>query len=226
MRRGFLPGIQGDPSHRAHAPSSLELSMKLDSIDPTSTTLLDRVGASPRDQVAWARFVGLYGPKIRVWCRRWGLQAADVEDVTQDVLLRLAQKLGAFRYDPTRSFRGWLHTVTHNVLAGFIADRKRQCSGSGDEEVLKQLESVEARDDLVQHLKDPFDAEIMAMACAAPGAGRGPDVGGLPAHGLRGNLRRRRGGPAGNEPRHRLQGQEPRPGVPPRGDQAARRTLN
>jgi RNA polymerase sigma factor (sigma-70 family) len=142
------------------------VSVKLDSIDPTSTTLLDRVGASPHDQAAWARFVGLYGPKIRVWCRRWGLQAADVEDVTQDVLLRLAQKLGTFRYDPTRSFRGWLHTVTHNVLAGFIADRKRQCSGSGDEEVLKQLESVEARDDLVEHLKDPFDAEIMAMACA------------------------------------------------------------
>ena len=98
--------------------------MKLDSMDPTSTTLLDRVGASPRDQAAWARFVGLYGPKIRGWCRRWGLQAADAEDATQDVLLRLAQKLGTFRYDPKRSFRGWLHTVTHNVLAGFIADRK------------------------------------------------------------------------------------------------------
>ena len=32
--------------------------MELESIDPTSATLLGRVGLSPNDQVAWARFVG------------------------------------------------------------------------------------------------------------------------------------------------------------------------
>ena len=80
--------------------------MQLDSIDPTSSTLLGQVGLSPSDEVAWARFVGLYGSRIRGWCRRWGLQEADSEDVTQDVLLRLAQKLAAFHYDPSRSFRG------------------------------------------------------------------------------------------------------------------------
>ncbi len=144
--------------------------MDLDAIDPTSATLLDRVGISPHDEAAWARFVELYGSKIRGWCRRWGLQEADAEDVTQDVLLRLAQKLGTFHYDPSRSFRGWLRTVTRNALAGFLADRKRQCSGSGDDEVLKQLQSTQARDDLVKHLEDQFDAEIVAVACAAPGS--------------------------------------------------------
>ena len=148
--------------------------MELDSIDPTSATLLDRVGLSPNDQVAWARFVGLYGSKIRGWCRRWGLQEADTEDVTQDVLLRLAQKLGAFHYDPSRSFRGWLRTVTQNALADFLADRKRQCSGSGDDEVFEQLQSVQARDDLIEHLKDQFDSEIVAMACARAGRGSSP----------------------------------------------------
>jgi RNA polymerase sigma-70 factor (ECF subfamily) len=140
--------------------------MDLDAIDPTSATLLGQVGLSPNDEVAWARFVDLYGSRIRGWCRRWGLQEADTEDVTQDVLLRLAQKLGAFHYDPSRSFRGWLRTVTQNALADFLADRKRQCSGSGDERVLKQLENVRARDDLIEHLKDQFDSEIVAVACA------------------------------------------------------------
>ena len=140
--------------------------MELDSIDPTSATLLGQVGLSPSDEVAWARFVGLYGSRIRGWCRRWGLQEADSEDVTQDVLLRLAQKLGAFHYDPTRSFRGWLRTVTQNALADFLADRKRQCSGSGDEGVLEQLHSIQARDDLIEHFKDQFDAEVVAVACA------------------------------------------------------------
>ena len=116
--------------------------------------------------MAWARFVGLYGDKIRGWCRRWGLQEADSEDVTQDVLLRLAQKLGAFHYDKSRSFRGWLRTMTRNALADFLADRKRQCSGSGDDGVFEQLQSVHARDDLIKHLNDQFDAEIVAVACA------------------------------------------------------------
>jgi RNA polymerase sigma factor (sigma-70 family) len=150
------------PLRRLH----FEVSMELDSIEPTSTTLLDRVGLSPNDQVAWARFVDLYGSRILGWCRQWGLQAADSEDVTQDVLLRLAQKLRAFQYDPSRSFRGWLRTVTQNALADFLADRKRQCSGSGDDDVLEQLQSVQARDDLVEHLKDQFDAEVVAVACA------------------------------------------------------------
>ncbi len=140
--------------------------MELESIEPTSATLLDRVGLSPNDEVAWARFVGLYGSQIRGWCRRWGLQAADTEDVTQDVLLRLAQKLGTFHYDPSRSFRGWLRTVTQHALADFLADRRRQCAGSGDNDVLEQLQSVQARDDLVEQLKERFDAEIVAVACA------------------------------------------------------------
>jgi RNA polymerase sigma factor (sigma-70 family) len=150
--------------------------MELDSIDPTSATLLGQVGLSPSDEVAWARFVGLYGSRIRGWCRRWGLQEADSEDVMQDVLLRLAQKLGAFHYDPSRSFRGWLRTVTQNALADFLADRKRQCCGSGDDGVLKQLQSIQARDDLIEHLKDQFDAEIVAVACARAQARVGPQT--------------------------------------------------
>jgi RNA polymerase sigma factor (sigma-70 family) len=143
----------------------LRSAMPLESADPTSATLLDRVGLGPGDHVAWARFVDLYGSRIRGWCRHWGLQEADSEDVTQDVLLRLSQKLRAFQYDPSRSFRGWLRTMTQHALADFLAQRKRQCSGSGDDAVLEQLQSVEAREDLLEHLKDQFDSEIVGMAC-------------------------------------------------------------
>jgi RNA polymerase sigma factor (sigma-70 family) len=140
--------------------------MPLESADHTSATLLDRVGLGPGDHVAWARFVDLYGSRIRGWCRRWGLQEADSEDVTQDVLLRLSQKLREFQYDPSRSFRGWLRTMTQHALADFLAQRKRQCSGSGDDAVLEQLQSAQAREDLIDHLKDQFDSEIVALASA------------------------------------------------------------
>jgi RNA polymerase sigma-70 factor (ECF subfamily) len=140
--------------------------MGLDSTDPTSATLLGRVGLSPCDQAAWDRFVRVYGPRIRGWCRRWGLQEADSEDVTQDVLLRLSRNLRAFAYDPSRSFRGWLRAVTRNALADFLADRGRQCRGSGDDQVLERLRTVQARDDLLERLEDQFDSEVVAAACA------------------------------------------------------------
>jgi WD40 repeat protein len=55
----------------------------------TSPTLLGRLRRSPADQAAWAEFVDRYGPRIYAWCRHWGLQEADAQDVAQAVLHRL-----------------------------------------------------------------------------------------------------------------------------------------
>jgi RNA polymerase sigma factor (sigma-70 family) len=118
------------------------------------------------DELLDATSATLLGPKIRGWCKRWGLQEADSEDVTQDVLLRMAQRMRTFTYDPARSFRGWLHTVTKNALAEFLSHRKRQCAGSGDDRVLEMLQSVPAREDLLDRLKEQFDSELMDEAFA------------------------------------------------------------
>jgi RNA polymerase sigma-70 factor (ECF subfamily) len=50
----------------------------------TSPTLLERVRSAPADQQAWDEFVERYGRKIYAWCRQWGLQETDAEDVTQE----------------------------------------------------------------------------------------------------------------------------------------------
>ena len=63
----------------------------------TSPTLLGRLRCQPVDQAAWGEFVDRYGPRIYQWCRRWDLQEADAQDVTQTVLLRLASKLQTLR---------------------------------------------------------------------------------------------------------------------------------
>ena len=67
-----------------------------------------RLRQDPTDQAAWSEFVDHYGPKIMGWCQKWKLQEADAQDVTQNVLLRLAEKLKDFSYDATKSFRAWL----------------------------------------------------------------------------------------------------------------------
>ena len=72
----------------------------------TSATLLARLRQVPADQAAWAQFADRYGRKIYGWCRQWNLQEADAEDVTQSVLLKLAEKMRAFEYDPDEELPG------------------------------------------------------------------------------------------------------------------------
>jgi RNA polymerase sigma-70 factor (ECF subfamily) len=130
----------------------------------TRITLLGRLRLDPGNQAAWGEFVEHYGAKIYGWCRKWDLQEADAQDVTQNVLLKLAQKLREFAYDPARSFRAWLKTLTHHAWSDFLESRQRPGLGSGDSRVAGILESVEARADLVKHLEEEFDRELLEEA--------------------------------------------------------------
>lgn len=141
-------------------------SMRFDSASLTSETLLGRLRQSPNDPEAWDRFVACYGPRILGWCKQWRLQEADAEDVTQDVLLRLARKMGAFAYDSTRSFRGWLRTLTHHAYSDFLAERARPDLATGNQHAFEVLQSVEARADLMARLEEQFDQELMGEALA------------------------------------------------------------
>lgn len=130
----------------------------------TNPSLLRRLRDDPSDQAAWRDLVSRYGPRIQQWCGRWGLQAADAEDVTQTVLAKLAEKMRTFEYDPGRSFRAYLHTLAHYAWCDLLEARKRQAAGSGDTRVLQLLDTAEARDDLVARLEEEFDQEVLAEA--------------------------------------------------------------
>ncbi len=110
---------------------------------PTRPSLLTRI-RDPRDGVAWAEFVDIYGPLVYDYGRRRGLQDADAADLTQDVLRAVAAAASRFAYDPTRgAFRSWLFTVTRRKLLDFARRRRPGDLGSGDTEVHKRLEEKE-----------------------------------------------------------------------------------
>ncbi|MFO0841549.1 MAG: sigma-70 family RNA polymerase sigma factor [Gemmataceae bacterium] len=132
----------------------------------TRASLLGRLRRSPTDEAAWAEFVGRYGPRIHAWCRHWHLQEADAQDVTQAVLARLAEKMRTFDYDPGRSFRGWLKTLTRHAWADLREAHQRHGVGSGDSQALEQLHALEAREDLVAQLDREFDQELLEEAMA------------------------------------------------------------
>ncbi|MFC1759075.1 RNA polymerase sigma factor [Planctomycetota bacterium] len=127
----------------------------------TSLTLMHRLRIAPGEVDAWTEFLGIYGPRIDAWCRRRGLQEADVQDVTQNILIKLAKQFGRFQYDPSRSFRGWLRTVTESAISDFVNSRN---TGRDLHDVQEFLLTVEAREDLLLYLSDAFDLEILAEA--------------------------------------------------------------
>jgi RNA polymerase sigma-70 factor (ECF subfamily) len=129
----------------------------------TSPTLLLRLKREPLNEAAWCEFVEHYGRHIYRWCRHWRLQDADAQDVTQEILLKLARKLGDFHYDPTSSFRGWLKTVAHHAWRDFVDSRGR-ARPTGDEHIWEILQSVEAREDLIEKLQAAFDFELLEAA--------------------------------------------------------------
>ena len=130
----------------------------------TSVTLLERLKVEPADQAAWAEFVDRYGPKVFGWCRGWGLQPADAEDVTQAVLTKLAIQMERFTYDPSQSFRGWLRRLARNAWSDWLGslDRPGVVVGGPAGDLL--LQSVAAREDLVRRLEAQFDLEVLAEA--------------------------------------------------------------
>jgi RNA polymerase sigma factor (sigma-70 family) len=127
----------------------------------TSVTLLARVALLPPEPDAWNEFVDRYGPRIVKWSRAWGLQSADIDDVTQSVLATLLVRLRRFVYDPSRSFRAFLRKVTHDTVCDVISARGRLAGASA---TLQALAGQEARAELARGLEEEFDLELLEKA--------------------------------------------------------------
>lgn len=127
----------------------------------TDVSLLLKIRKNERDDAAWRQFVDQYGYRIYAWCINRKLQSSDAEDVTQDVLVKLARKLGSFEYDQNQSFRGWLRRVTENALSDFFRERQDIADGSV---LMEQLAALEARKELIDELEDAFDLELLREA--------------------------------------------------------------
>ena len=129
----------------------------------TSITLMMRLRQAPADLQAWEEFVRRYQPMIRDWCLRWGSRPEDAEDVAQEVLLKLLAAMKSFEYDPGRSFRAWLKTVTQNAWNDFAKAHRRESTKEPDR-FRAILDSRAALDDLRNRIEDAYDRELLDLA--------------------------------------------------------------
>ena len=95
----------------------------------TSATLLRtlREARSGVDDVAWARFVDMYGPVVHhlVCLLSPGISDADTDDAVQDVFVKLVNILRSGAYDSAKGkFRTYLSTLVRRLLI----DRYREAA--------------------------------------------------------------------------------------------------
>ncbi len=137
----------------------------------TSASLLDRLRCGD-DQHDWLEFVAKYDGLIYHWCRTQGLEDADAQDATQEVLLRLMRGLKTFHYDPRRGkFRGWLRQTTRFAVRTIHRQNARPDRAGGVVAGAEPLECVPDAKQLGDLLFERLcieEAEAYALADANP----------------------------------------------------------
>jgi RNA polymerase sigma-70 factor (ECF subfamily) len=106
----------------------------------TRASLLLRL-QQPEDELAWQEFVEIYQPLLERLATRYGLQAADAQDVAQDVLTKVAKAVPEWEHDPARgTFRGWLTRVTRNLTIEQFRARSRRPRTNPESGQLEQFD--------------------------------------------------------------------------------------
>ncbi len=101
----------------------------------TRHSLLARVG-DPADDRAWQEFWQLYQPVVYRLARQFGLQDADAQDLTQEVMAAVARAIRAWQPDAARGrFRTWLYTVVRNKTIAALRRQRPGDRGTGDTQV-------------------------------------------------------------------------------------------
>ncbi len=86
----------------------------------------------------------LYTPLIRAWLLRHEVPAADVDDLTQEVLGVVVRELAGFQHNQRLgAFRAWLRAITVNRLKGYWRGRRHPLPAGGDSDAVRRLEQLE-----------------------------------------------------------------------------------
>jgi len=144
-RRSLQPGEAGAPRHgegRGGAPKATPAAA-----DATQRARAAREEVRPLeidwsqvvrscmdgDSGAWAELVRTHHRRVYGLCYRFTGNAADAEDLTQDVFLKIYSNLASF--DLTRgSLQVWITTMTRNLLVdNFRRTKNQRATGSLDE---------------------------------------------------------------------------------------------
>ena len=108
-------------------------------VGSTSSSLLD--GLRDGDAEAWKRMATVYGPLVYALIRKRGFQEADAKDLSQVVFQNAFRGMAKFQKG---SFRGWLATITRNVIQDHFREAGDRLPAIGGSDHRRWLDQVSA----------------------------------------------------------------------------------
>ncbi|MEQ9406497.1 MAG: sigma-70 family RNA polymerase sigma factor [Fuerstiella sp.] len=117
------------------------------------------------DLVAWDEFVELYGPVVFRTARARGFQAADADNLVQEVLLAVSQSLTRWLEREDRgSFRKWLLALARNHAVNMLTKRSTRTLGRNDSEAQRRLNERQVVDEISILIDLEYDRTVFRWA--------------------------------------------------------------
>ena len=107
-------------------------------MNTTSISLLQRLGDAPGAD-DWKQLVDDYVPMVKRWLRQNGAADSDADDIVQEVMTVLVNRVGEFQRQRTGSFRRWVRTITINCMRDHLRKRKRSPQPTGGSDMVQIL---------------------------------------------------------------------------------------
>ncbi len=112
--------------------------MFMSNMPETRHSLLVQI-QDPENREAWDLFAQLYRPVVYRLARGKGLQDADAEDLTQQVLMSVSRAISDWQQQPGTRFRHWLRRVAHNAILNALT-RGPRLAGVGGSDFMKLIQ--------------------------------------------------------------------------------------
>ncbi len=101
-------------------------------METTRASLLQRV-RDPRDNESWRLFFQIYQPLLYRYARARGLERETADEVTQQCLALLSEKMPTFEYSKEKGgFKHWLRRIANNTINDYFNKRRLPLAKTAD----------------------------------------------------------------------------------------------
>ena len=146
-------------SHYEQEILALEILM-----ESTRVSLLLRLKDAD-EVIAWEEFTAIYSPVIyRVAIKR-GLQAADAENIVQEVFAAVIRSVSQWLERENRGkFRAWLLRITHNESINLMTRKATRPLGKGGDAAYQLMEQIPASTKLEEMFETEYQNSVFQWA--------------------------------------------------------------
>lgn len=133
-------------------------------LEATRASLILRL-RSAEDVAAWDEFVGIYTPVIFRVATNRGLQAADAENLVQEVFLAVANSVATWlERDDRGRFRAWLLRIARNEAVDMLTGRTTRPLGLDGSAGDRLIANMAGRDELSSAFELEYERTVFRWA--------------------------------------------------------------